>query len=315
MENLTEVSASDSASAVGNVDNIRADAGGNRTKATPDLTFVKGNVVLVRGWIAKSITAPTIGQRVRVIVDGAHEAQVQSNVLRNDVAGALGAGNLLHAGFIAAISTARLERGRHAIAVSVGENEDDDYVDIPTSCNFVVDDAVELIPSLGTCEPRRLSGNIDTWTALPRTNSEGNAEVDVFVRGWACDLETRTPVADVFGKADQLHVARAIMGFPRPDVAEWLGSPTFEGCGFRLRMVLPATLANDGAIELIAISGDHALRGPILPSKSVPRMPKFFSKANDTVGPSQINVSAHERAVLDDVLEFDLMHDRRLGLM
>jgi hypothetical protein len=304
----------DIATAVGSIDNIRADAGGKFTKATTDLAFVRGESLILRGWIATAIDAMTAAQRVRVVIDDTLDAQVESNIIRMDVAGALGAGNLLHAGFAAVLSTERLGAGRHTIRVLVRGAVGEPSVALPGQFAFEVFEKTGLIPDLPVAPRSRISGNIDTWTALPRIARDGNEEIDVYVRGWACDLELGMPVPAVYGIADRLHVVRGVTGFPRLDVASWLGSADYETCGFRLRMVLPATIANDGAIEVVVLAGDRAHRSTIETSKSMPRLPSFCARTVKLQDPPRINHSVYERAVLEDVLEFDRLRDERFGV-
>jgi hypothetical protein len=313
MEKPTLDSPSARPPAVGSIDNVRADASDRRTRATTDLVFRRGDTLVIRGWVAAAYDAATAVQSVSVLVDDEIPAQVAAQVVRRDVAHALAAANLEHSGFVAVLAATRLARGSHSLSVSVASGPGSPFLTIPLSYPFEIVDDDGLTPDLAACAPSRIGGSIDTWTALPRVGPGGAPELDVFVRGWACDFDTETPVSDVFGVVDGRHTGRALMGYPRPDVALLLGSPAYEACGFRFRMILPAAIANGGAIEVVAVSGDRAHRASLVSPKSTPRLPVFRERTHAATEASPVDAEAYERLVLEDVLELDRLRDEHIA--
>jgi hypothetical protein len=103
-----------------------------------------------------------------------------------------------------------------------------------------------------------------------------------------------------------------LMGYPRPDVAERLGSAAYEACGFRFRMILPAAVANGGSIEIVAVSGDCTQRRPIVSARSTPRLPVFRDGSHAGTDEAFADTETYERLVLSDVVELDRLRDERI---
>ncbi len=306
MENMTLQHDHREQSAVGAIDEIRALFSNDGATVRGVRSFAAGDTLVVRGWIAAAPNAATFGQWVEVIVDETIHLHVEANVARHDVTAAYGVPNLEHAGFVAVLSTTRLEPGEHTFSVIVRTAPSFVPHVLPKRYAFVLTGERELIPAVEPCTAGRMAGNIETWTALPQTRSDGHGEIEIFVRGWACDLATGQPAADIFGRVGGRYATRAVMGYRRPDVAANLGSADFELCGFRLRMLLPAAIADDAQIEVLSLASDRSARGVVVPARSRLQIPAFVRTAHG--GPAsdgEIDIESCERLVLEDVLELD----------
>ena len=212
----------------------------------------EGQTIVVRGWIAASLDAETATQRVSLRVDDAIDVTVSSNLRRPDVASVLNRTNLTYAGFASVISMARFAAGAHTLVVFVTEASKllQPRFFLPKVA-INIPEMIRIAPEFATCQEGRVTGSIDEWTVTMR--EDGAPHHDVFIRGWACDLGAALPAADVVAFAGSSVSGRAVIGYPRADVAAALGNPAFEHCGFRMRLAL-ASESESAQLRIAALS-------------------------------------------------------------
>lgn len=81
---------------------------------------------------------------------------------------------------------------------------------------------------------------------------------EIYLRGWAVDMETLTGLTGVAGIFDDRQCVLAVHGLTRDDVAAALAEPATRQCGFTLRMPTRNLGAGPHTIDIAFLSADGA---------------------------------------------------------
>ena len=212
-------------------------------------TVAQGGTLSIVGWAAdKEDGAPVA--KVQVFVDNVLVGNAALGDARPDVANAFNNPAYTNSGWhLNYVVPNTLAAGSHSVsAIAFDSAGASTLLPVGQNNTFTVTTGGSNTPPFGWLDYARNAANGTTTVAPGGTLS---------VVGWAADKEDGAPVAKVQISIDGSLIGNAVLGDPRPDVANALNNPAYTNSGWHLNYTVPATLAA-GTHNVTAVAFDSA---------------------------------------------------------
>jgi hypothetical protein len=258
--------------AVGHIDEIRwgpdpAAAAQNAGAAR----VPQGAYVCVRGW---AIDAARKLPAAAVMVGAGDDAFVEARYgePRDDIARHFETQAVLRCGFTALLPTDAIEPGERRIAVAVVDRDIAAYSFLEHHVTVTIGRAALQLAVTTPAAPAATDHSIDAIRdarspAVPGMHAEIAFGNEILVEGWAVDSAARDVASSCYVEIDGRHFARALYGYPRPDVAHALQDERYANCGFRAVVSSAGIGLGAHTARLIVVSADgseHARGGTLV---------------------------------------------------
>ena len=209
--------------------------------------------LFVVGWAADPEDGAPV-TKVQVLIDGSVVGNATLGDVRTDVATAFGNAAYTNSGWHFTYNIGSLAVGTHAVTAvaydSVGGNKQIGSAGITVTANH---------PPFGSVDVIGNAMNLASTTVPQNAN--------LFVNGWAADVEDGAPVAQVQILIDGNPIGNASLGDVRTDVASALGNAAYTNSGWHFTTNIGALTVGTHTVTVIATDSAGAAQqigsGPI----------------------------------------------------
>ena len=205
-------------------------------------TIKQSTNMYVRGWAADKEDGSPVNH-VAILIDGNSIGNATIGLSRPDVASAYGNSAYTNSGYQLTYNIGMLSVGSHTVTAVAY-----DSANVATTLNALQISVVNTPPF----------GFLDV--ALDPTNNSSTIvqSTNMWVRGWAADLQDGSPVNHVAILIDGSPIGNATLGVARPDVASAYGNSAYTNSGYQMTYNIGLLSPGSHTVSAVAYDSEGA---------------------------------------------------------
>ncbi len=206
-----------------------------------------GGSLLVSGW-AVDMDSPAPVAQVTVNIDGVPLGNATLGQARSDIANYYNRPDLLNSGWSLSAPIGNLAMGDHTVTVVASD------ADAPGVSATI---GSPLTITVGYPANHAPQGAVDqAVNAANHTTNVIPPGGSLLVSGWAVDMDSPAPVAQVTVNIDGTPIGNATLGQARSDIANYYNRPDLLNSGWSLSAPLPSLVAGNHTVTVVAYDAD-----------------------------------------------------------